>query len=63
MLADAEGVDPQTVGKNGFLDDVAEHMGLRQKTAIGIASHVAECVKTELEGVCHTIDSTSPPAG
>ena len=63
MLADAESVDSQIVGKDRLFDDVAQHACLRQETAVGIDRHVSEGIQAELEIVCHTIDSTSPAAG
>ena len=50
VLADAEEVEPEAVGQDRFLDDVAEDLGMRQRLSVAPERDVAERVEPELEG-------------
>ena len=49
MLADADEIEADAVGKDGFLGDVPNDLGLGQQLPVGTARHVAEGVEAELE--------------
>ena len=49
MFADADEVDAELVGKNRFLDQVAQHLGVRQRRTIGAGGNVPERIETEFE--------------
>ena len=51
VLANAEGVDAHLVGEDRFVDDVAQHLRLRSKRAVGDRGDVAEGIQSELEAV------------
>ncbi len=47
VLADAEEVDAQLVGKDTFLDDVSDGLGMRERAVLGIVGDVPERVEAE----------------
>ena len=53
MLADAEEVDAQLVGEHRLLDDVADHLRMRQQVAVGPRGDVAERIQPKLNMPCH----------
>ena len=48
VFTDAEEVEPEAVGEDALLDDVADHLGGRRACASG-AGHVAEGVEAEMQ--------------
>ena len=46
-----------------FVDDVAQHLRLRQRPAVGVEGDVAERVQTELKRLCHQSSLQRPPRG
>jgi hypothetical protein len=53
MLADAEEIDADLVRKNPLIDDVPDHLRVRQKFAVRSARYVAEGVEAEFESLGH----------
>ena len=53
MLADAEGVDAHCIGEHPFVDDVADHLRVRQGLAVGTDGDVAESVQSDSKSLCH----------
>ena len=53
VFADAEEGEPDLVGEHRFFDHVAQHLGLRQQTAVGTDGHVSECIQPELNRLRH----------
>lgn len=49
VLADTDEIEPDPIGELGFLDDVADRLGLRERPAVGAGRDVAERVEAELE--------------
>jgi hypothetical protein len=49
VLADANEIEPDALGEHGFLDDVANHLRLRQRRALRAACDIAKRVEAELE--------------
>ena len=58
VLADAEEVDAELVGQHRLLDDVADHLRLRQQRPVGVHGDVAERVQPELQFPCHALSNT-----
>ena len=44
MLADAKGIDPELIGENRLLDDVADDLRVAQEAAVGAGGDIAERV-------------------
>jgi hypothetical protein len=53
MLPDAEEIDAQLIGENRFIDDVADHLRMRQQVAIGPRGDIAERIQPKLNMPCH----------
>ena len=53
VFADAERVEADLIRDHRFFDDVAQHLRLRQRLAVGRQGDVAEGVHAELERLCH----------
>ena len=58
MLADAEAVEADLLGEDGFVDDVAQHLRLRLRRARRIERDVAERVEAEFKRVRSAHTST-----
>jgi hypothetical protein len=52
VLADAEEVEPELVGEDRLVDDVADDLGGRERPAGRVEGDVAEGVETQLELGC-----------
>jgi hypothetical protein len=50
MLADSEEVDADLVGQDSFVDDMADRLGVRQRTSLGAEREVPERVETDTSG-------------
>jgi hypothetical protein len=55
VLANAEDVDADLVGKDALLDDVADGLGVRQRAVVVVMADVAGGVETEDEGNGHGV--------
>ena len=55
VLTDAERIDPEIVGEDGFLHHVTEHTGLRLERAVRPECDIAERIKAELESFWHRV--------
>ncbi len=55
MLADADEVDPDGIGEDGLLDDVADDLRLGQAPAVRVDGDVAEGVEPEFEMLIHVL--------
>src|SRR5271155_4703020 len=53
MLADAEGIDADLVSQHALVDDVADHLRVRQRLPVGADRNVAKGIQSELEILCH----------
>ena len=53
MLADAEEVDADLVGKDALFDDVSDGLGVRLGAIVLVVGPIAECVEAEHEGKLH----------
>ena len=53
VLADAEEVEAEPVGEHRLLDDVAQHLRVRQRRPVGSRRHVAEGVESEFVALSH----------
>ncbi len=51
MLTHSETIEADLLRKDSLVDDVAQHLGLRQLGSGPIERHVAERIDTKLEGV------------
>lgn len=51
MLANAETVEADLFGKDSLVDNVAQHLGLRQLGPRRINRHVAERIDAKFEGL------------
>lgn len=49
MLADTEEIDTKLVGQRRFIDDVTDHLCVRQHLAVRTACDIAKCIETEFE--------------
>ncbi len=59
VFADAERVETEIIGQDGFFDDLAEHAGLRLERAVRRERDVAERIETEFELDRHSASSLS----
>ncbi len=50
MLAYSEERDTQGVGQGRFVDDIADHLGMRLRIAVGIMGDIAEGVEAKFDG-------------
>ncbi len=55
VLADAEEVDADLVGEHRLVDDVADHLGVRQQAPVRRVGDVAESVQPEFKLLCHAV--------
>ena len=62
VLADDEGVDADLLGQAPLLDEVADHLGRRQRRPVEADREVAEGAEAELEVGAHG-EATRPGAG
>ncbi len=49
MLAKAEEIDIEFVREHGFVDHIADHLGMRQRRAIGGGCHIAKCIESKFK--------------
>jgi hypothetical protein len=49
MLTDTDEIDAQLVGEHRLIDDVADDLGLRKGSTVGVKRDVAERIEPELE--------------
>ena len=63
MLADADEIDADLVGEHGLLDEVADHLRVRQRLAVRTVGDVAEGVEAEFNRVNHGALLAARPAG
>jgi hypothetical protein len=67
MLAEADAVHADLVGKDGLLDHIPDHLRVGQRLAVGISLDVAEGIQTKLNLLAHQFIQlfpvwTAPPA-
>jgi hypothetical protein len=53
MLAEADTVHADLVGKHGFFNHVPDHMSMAQRLAVGASLNVAEGIKTKFNWLRH----------
>src|SRR5579859_792695 len=53
MLAEADAVHADLVGKNGLLDHIPDHLGMGERLAVGTGLDVAEGIHTKLNVLAH----------
>jgi hypothetical protein len=53
MLADPDEVDTEFVGQHRLVDDVADHLGMRQRRTVRSAGDVAKRVQSKFERCRH----------
>src|ERR1700722_3020666 len=56
MLADPDKIDPELVSKHRLVDDVPNHLRVRQRLAVGASRHVPKRIQPELKILRHTLD-------
>jgi hypothetical protein len=55
VLADPEEVESEPIGEHGLLHHVPQHLGVRQRRAVGPGGHVAEGVESEFVALSHVL--------
>ena len=55
VLSNSEKVDADRIGEDRLVDDVADHLRMRQEAAVGTGGDVAEGIQPKLEMLCHRV--------
>lgn len=50
MFADTKGIDPDLIGQNALIDDLADHLSIGGQGSAGQGADIAECVEAKLKG-------------
>ena len=62
MLTYAEEINLHLIGKDGFIDHIADDLRVRFKAAVAVRGDVAECVQPEIKRGWHTLSIMPEPA-